>query len=268
MTRQEFTLLEKIISGEAQGQQRLDLAGFKRMYRQVQLIADQEGVQTPSVDVLLLTETALVQFETAPNFVLRIIESRPLTRTDFEIIIVGNYYGNLNPVPVRGLVWTELKKNGKYLFPVFVLFFILICSHKTDAVLETISQMLVEANALFVSIFTLFTITQNRELFASKELAATGFTHRMMRNDWFMTTLSILSLILAFVSVAIIGTNLDLVIFAGRSIEITLARLIVVLALVLLIDCLLSVTQYYLKAMHTAVESKMYRDIMARRNKE
>jgi hypothetical protein len=260
----------QILSGDAKGQIRVDLNDFKRLYRSV--AAQQQSDKIPEVEILLLSEGAIVKFASAKNFVIRVHENRPLSQKDFEVILSPRFYGNIKPIPLRGFIWTEIRKNGGILIPLYLLFLFFLSFDINNSSLQTMSQMLVDANALFIAIFILFTISQNRELLATKKLVEDGMTHQMIQNDLYMTGLSITSLLFAFLTVVIIESPVNVALWSGTilswQVEVTVARLVGVFALILLVDCLLSVTQYYLKIMRTAVEGKMYRDIMSQKEIE
>lgn len=274
MNSSKSSLANDILAGKATGQlsKAISLNDFKNLYRQVHSVAQEKKQNLPDVEILLLSDSAIVRFTSAKNFIIRINEGRSLFKNDFELVISPKFYGNVQPIPLRGFIWTELRKNGLILTVLFIGFTVLFGFDSNNLNLQVLSQMLVEANALFIGIFVLFTITQNRDLLATRELIKQGITHRMMRNDFYITALSISSLLAAFLTVALIETPLNFTLWTIKAtswqIEITTARIAGSFALILLIDCLLSVTQYYLQLMRAAVEGTMFRAIMGSKKDE
>lgn len=260
-------LAHDIVTGSVTGTLSVDLQKFSALYRQIENAAHEHDKRVEETHILLLSESALIRFSTAPKFILRVSPGCQLKEVDFSMVLRPKFEGNINPVPLRGFLWTEIKINWYILIPVFVIFLFLLGRDTDFSALQTINQMLVEANALFIGIFVLFTISQNRELLASPELVKEGITHRLMQNDAYIARLSILSLILAFLSAALGGAALR---SATLTIPITgwivntgnWARWLTSISLVLLIDCLLAVSRYYLRVMRTALEARMYKDLM------
>ena len=261
-------LATDIITGQITGTEAFSLDEFKNLYRQVERVAQDQNVRLHETHILLLSDAALVSFSTAPRFVLRIDENRSLLRSDFDIVISPRFEGNVKPIPLRAFLWTELVQNWWILGLISLILCFLLRDDSDLSTVQALNQMLIEANALFIGIFVLFTVTQNRQLLISKELVKRGIIHQLMQNDQYITWLAILSLLAAFMSTA--GSAwapnspilLKLPVAQWSLDPRSWSRGLTIASLVLFVDCLLSVTRYYLRVMRTAVESQMYRDLM------
>lgn len=266
-------LARLLVLDNPRGTKRLNFSQFRELYRAMEQVARDESVTIEQTEILLLTETTLVRFSTAPHFILRVSAKRPLRKADFDIVLSPHFKGNVDPIPIRAFVWTEIRLSWWILFPVFFFFWYFLGRSSDYSGLQAINQMLVEANALFVGIFVLFTISQNRELLATPQHVKQGTTHQLMQNDRYIAWLSIISLVLAFVSAALAGTAVTgdplLIPIFDREVQAgEIARFLTAFSLVLLVDALLAVTRYYLRLMRTAVEGEMFRHIMGKASVE
>lgn len=264
-------IAEAIVSGE-EGAILLNLDEFEALYKTVERIARDSEYSLEKTQILLLTENSIVRFSTAPRFIIQLRTKRALQEEDFKFVISPEFEGNIRPIPLRAFIWTETRQNGLLLLVAFVLLVFLLSFDTEHSALQSINQMLVEANALFIGIFILFTISQNRELLTRTELVRKGHTHRMMQTDRWITWLAITSLILAFLSTAISGVIIgnaqlpkSIVNLKGKALS--LSRGITALSFILLVDGLLAVTRYYLRLMRTAIEGEMYRRLMTQDKK-
>lgn len=265
MTVSSRPLAERISNGSAHGSCQISLAEFKSLYSDVLRMAQVN--HTPfDTYILLLTEQAIVKFSTATKFVLIIETGHSPRKKDFEFILDPKYSGNISPIPARAFIWTEFKQNWWIIIPVFLLLFITLSFDEDLSSLQTINQMLVEANALFIGIFILFTISQNRDLLMSKELIKQGFTHRLIQNDRYIANMSIMSLILAFFSESLIGiASKGSVQVPGVNLHLNvrfLSIFLTIVAFILLFNCFLAVSRYYLRVLRVAVEGKMYQEVL------
>lgn len=262
------SLASSIMTGKS-GTDVISMDDFKKLYRFLERSIQEQNGKLGETYILLLTEQALVRFQINQNFILRVTDNkRALNKKDFDVVLTPRFEGNTKPIPLRAFIWTEIVQNWWILFPISIIFFFLFSHDQTNSNLQTINQMLVEANALFIGIFVLFTITQNRELLASRELVKNGLTHQLMQNDNYITHLAIISLLSAFISAALLCTVSEpflekLIITQSIIIDpLIWSRGFTSFSLVLLIDCFLAVTRYYLRIMRTALEGTMYLDMM------
>ncbi len=264
-------LAEAILSNSLKGaSDTLDLEEFKQLYRSLEKLARERGIYIGKPQILILTEQALVRFSIAPDSVIYVTKKvKPLSQSDFEIVLEPEFQGNIRPVTLPVFVWTEIRLNGLVLLIIGAVLLALLHLQSGAEAVPLINQMLVEANALFIGIFVLFTVGQNRDYLISRELRKKGMTHQFIQNDKFVVRISITSLLLAFLSTAafsdqsanarqivlpMIQTNIDLN---------ACAIVFTVLALLLLMDCFLSITKYYLRLMTKTVEAKMTKDWIA-----
>jgi hypothetical protein len=262
------SLALNILAGK-RGTTAIKISDFRVLYRFLEQYSQNQNQKLGETYILLLTEEALVRFEINPKAILRVNDNhRSLEEKDFQIVISPKFEGNIKPIPLRAFIWTEIVQNWWIIVPTSIIFFFLFSKGRVNSSLPSINQMLVEANALFIGIFVLFTITQNRELLASRELIKNGTTHQLMQNDRFITWLAISSLLTAFLSSALVGAvseNSSQIRIIPELLVIDAdlwSRVITTISLVLLTDCILAVTRYYLRVMRTALEGRMYLDIM------
>lgn len=265
MANNIHSIAASIASGSAKGSfGPLSLAEFKLLYQRLDSLNDEKS----ETAILLLTERALVKFSTAPNAMV-LVQGNNLSPRDFEIVLRGRFSGNVKPITLRSFVWTELRNNGLLLVPFGIILWALLCRNPEYAAVVTLNQMIVDAIAVFVSIFVLFTISQNREPHSTKHFIQIGYTHRLIQNDNFITYTAILSLVLAILSVAMLG---DVASNPGIQFGIPYLNWVVairewapwltLLALILLLDCFLSITRYYLRMARAEMEARMYQQIM------
>lgn len=265
-------LTNAILQGEAKGRSDvLSLEAFKQLYRHLDKVARDRGQHIDPVEIVILTEQALICFASAPDF--RILvggHKKTLAPKDFEIVMNARFRGNLRPVTAPAFIWTELRQNGLILLIIGCVFFYVSGFDRDLSSISLLNQMLVEANALFIGIFVLFTVSQNRDRLAMPELAWRGQTHQLMQNDKYVVWMAIFSLLLAFFSTAVAGADFTSpaspIANAGWIVDTgTVSRVLTLVAILLLIDCFLSITRYYLRIMTSMVEATMVKNISANR---
>ena len=225
-----------------------------------------EGLLLQPPRILLLSTQAVVRFPFSPQSVIFVVGKHRLRKDDFEIAVDADFEGNVRPVTIRNFIWTEVRTNGLVLLGLaLVVGWLLLADSKGEAT-TSINQMLVEANAIFISIFILFTASQNRDLVTTRRLVRDGSAYQYLQNDKYMAWTSIVSLLLAIGSTAVntrfstATTNIQ-VDFLQLMVSLSiLPALMTTLALLLLVDCFLAVTHYYLKIMVAVVESKILAD--------
>jgi hypothetical protein len=261
-------LVSKILNGEQRGFRILDLEEFKKLYRILaQTAQKQSQIPLGETKILLLSRSALVKFSSCPNFIVQISGKHPVTKKDFDIVLTPIFEGNINPITWKAFIWTEFLHNWWIIIlSLGLLFGFSLNTHQIEG-LSSINQSLIDANALFVGVFVLFTISQNRDLLAKKELLQDGTTHQLMQNDYYLTSFAITSLILALFSNVIVNSSIVqmkiLIPFMNKALSpYYLAISLTCLSFALLLDCFVSVTKYYLRVQRTAIEGQMYKDLM------
>jgi hypothetical protein len=258
-------IAQNIVQGDQKAVYELSLEEFQEVYRHVARLCQDQNKKIGETHILLLTENALIKFSIS-KIVIQINHKKNLSRKDFDVVISPKFEGNVKPITWRAFIWTELVHNWWILISVSLLFYFLFYANNNFSGISTINQLLIESNSLFISIFVLFTISQNRDLLTNKELVRKGLTHRLMQNDYYITSSAISSLVLAFISSSILTlpTNITISIpvinfsFFRATIAIALTHI----ALLILLDCFIAITNYYLKVMRTALESKMFVQLM------
>jgi hypothetical protein len=264
-------LAEAILSDHLVGSSpTLSLEQFKHLYRHLEKIARERGTYIGEPEILLLTGEALIRFPVAPNYVVYVAaKRRSLTPKDFEIVLEAKPEGNIRPITTFAFIWTELRRNGIVLLLIGVTLSLLLRFDDDLSITTTINQMLVEANALFISIFVLFTVSQNRDHLVVRELSRRGLIHQLMQNDKYIALLSVSSLLMAFVSTTAVSIGRSASPFVTIPlVNITLnlhfwSRAVTAISLVLLVDCFLSIINYYVRVMTKTIETKMINEWIA-----
>lgn len=259
-----------ILLGKARGTETITLEQFKGLYREVVRLADESEIKVGETVILLLTKKAVIQFSTSGKYFLIVNNNRNLSRSDFDVVIHPVFEGNIKPITRSAFIWTEIKENWYILIPLAAMFYLLTNLDDSYEILQIINPMIVEANALFIGIFVLFTISQNKQLLTSPGLVKKGITHQLLQNDFYITKLAIVSLLSAIISTVISKKgwfkDLALILFNRKSsLDLDwLPYALTTFSIILLVDCFLAVTRYYIKVMRTAMEAKMYRDLMGK----
>jgi len=268
-------IAQNIVKGDEKGVYSLTLDEFQGLYRLVTALCQNQNKKIGETHILLLTESALIKFSVAPKIVIQITHNKNLSKKDFEVVMFPIFEGNVKPITLGAFIWTEFLHNWWIFILVSILFFLLFYSNNNFSGATTINQLLIQANALFISIFVLFTISQNRELLTSRELVRKGQTHQLMQNDYYITSFAIFSLVLAFISSSIltlpINTLNTLITIPVINFSFFLATVAIALthfALLILLDCFLAITHYYIKVMRTGLEAKMFTQLMGEQSED
>ena len=260
-------LASQIVAGQGpRATDPLTIEQFEALYRQVEIEAARVAIDVGETQILILSGRALVRFAIADNIIVQVHkEGEQLAEQDFRVVIQPSFDGNVDPITVRQFLSTEICQNGLVLLGVAAVSLTVLWLGRGTSTVQTVNQMLVEANALFIGMFVLFTVTQNKESLIVPGLIRRGFAHRMMQNDRYVAWMAIASLLAAFLGAGVAGIAggqaVSRLAWAVASAE-ACSYALTTFSLVLLVDCLLSVTRYYLHWAETAVEARMYREIM------
>lgn len=262
------SLAQEIVEGDATATYSISLTEFKELYRNIARMCEESNKKIGETRILLLTESAIVKFSIAPNIILQINHDKNLSRKDFDIVISSVIEGNVRPISWRAFIWTEIRHGWWIFLIVSIIFYLFYYKESNFPGISTINQLLVDATSLFISIFVLFTISQNRDLLSNKELVRKGFTHQLMQNDFYITSLAIASLICTFTSSSIL-TQINPTITKIPILNVSfqtgfIAIFLTHIAMLFLLDCFMSVTRYYLKVIRTAIEGQMYVELMGK----
>lgn len=261
-------LARDIIEGTAHGSLGpVSLSQFEEPYRKIERA---RGANHLNTHILLLSEHTLVRFSTAPSAILIVGDGGRLQEGDFKVVINPRFEGNINPVTPLSFIKAEARQNGLVLVVLYLILLVLLHLDNEYSTIQIVNQMLVEANALFIGVFVLFTVTQNRELLVSRELIRRGLTHQLMQNDQYIVQIAIVSLLAALLSAASVSGTADSPAllrlpylgweFQPRS----GSRILTTTSLALLTNCFLSVSRYYLQVFRIALEGRMYQELMGR----
>jgi len=264
-------MARQILQEQPRGTNRLELNQFKDLYRAIESVSRQEKRSLDKTTVVLLSEGALVRLSVAPNYIIRVNKrDGNLRKKDFDFLLAPRFEGNVTPIPLRAFVWTEIRRNWYILIPLGVMLVLLLLGDTKFETLNSVNQMLVDANAIFISIFVLFTVSQNTEILRSKHMLQSGETFRLMQNDRYITGMAILSLVMAIISTASSSSSLPNSVFMTRrifssvsSLTVFLPVVLTTIASILLVDCLLSISTYYLKIHRSTLDAHAYRILLS-----
>ena len=274
------TVLKEILSADRQK------AGFTlsvQCFREVFLGIQQEYPGTP-VDIVLNGDWAMAQFSRISNQRIRIlpvfttrlrhIEPQVLSEDDFDFAaLYATFYGARKPLSFLAFLREELSANPFKLLIVFLatfFIFFLISSNGNITKLIPINELIITSITLFLSIFLLFTVSQNLEKSQNLMFFSTGLTHRFFSVDRYVAIIAILALLLGFFNVVLaeILPNHNWALFkytiqTPDSLELTIiASLSTALATTLLVDSFLALTNYYFYRVRYLVEQELTRQLL------
>lgn len=266
----------------------LSLLEFRQVYVQVQ----EQRPGTP-VDIVLNGDWAMAQFSKLCNhririqrdppgsWLLRLRGRRPLAESDFDFAVLhGAFYGARKRISFLSLLWEEITQVWLLmlvLFAVAVVVFGWLLNNAGPEPLAKLNELLLVTITLYLSIFLLFTVSQNIDWIRNRRLFQEGLTHRFLRVDSFMTVLALIAFCLALTNVVLlaIANPVTLTIF-GRTLSISNRSTIIAFlsagAVTVILDCFLTLTRYYFGRVRNMLETDMTKEVldqlMTERNQE
>jgi hypothetical protein len=239
----------------------LSVSQFREVYTEIQ-----KARQGTPVHILLNGDWAMVQFSRLCNHRIRIISDAPLKpfswierrkileERDFEFASLhAEFLGVRKQLTIWKFLWEELITNGLYLLGTFLISFVAFSALTSvpsgkDA-LQRISEALLTASTLYLSVFILFTVSQNAEVLKDNFLFRKGLTYRFFQVDKILASLSvyiILSSILNIVLINISSETIRIFLFTIKLPDLSIyIQIFSALIVTTLVDCFLSLIRYY-----------------------
>lgn len=227
------------------------------------------------LDIVLNGNWAMAQFSNLSKHRIRIFrykfENKPLgnllqpkprgriTAKDFEYAsLVASFHGSQAALTFPQFLWEELTSNFGYLLLTFLLAFFTLSFTSTlpeDTyinLIKSLNELLISVATLYLSIFILFTVSQNASIIEDEMIFRQGLTHRFFKIDRFLAILVIVAIILCLATYVIneLEPSINMQIL-GRTIHIskisTITTISTSLSVTILVNCFLSVVRYYFK---------------------
>lgn len=249
---------------------RLSLPEFRNVY--VELVRHLEN-RNPYAVLIFFADQVIATFPqfSKQQFTIPQMTDKFLTPDSFDFILRKQVYGLRGKLPSFGqFLISEARLYWIWLTLTFILSFIGLHLAGGKDLYETLSSLLIQSATVFVSIFLIFTVTQNTILQKDIGLFKQGLLHRYRRDDRNVAILGVLvvglvilnSIFLALpqslarnLSMNIYGYELNLYNFWGA---LTTSAIIV-----LLLDAFIGVVSYYLERSQDLVDRDFIREVFA-----
>lgn len=256
----------------------LNLSQFREVYQAIQ-----RNAQGTPVDIVLNGDWAMVQFSRLCNHRIRVLQDPPssllsrfvpktvLEEKDFEFASLhSQFYGAKTYLSLRSFLAEEISTNwlplSLTMLISWIVFQFLLGTAGKD-VLEKVNELLLTATTLYLSIFLLFTVSQNVDLVKDPYLFRQGLTQRFFRVDQLLAFLAVAVLCVSILSVILLNVSspVSLPLF-GRTFTIPDASIIApflsAAGMMMLVDCFLALTQYYFRRMRYILEKKLTKELL------
>jgi len=265
----------------------LNLSQFREVYQAIQ-----QHIESKPVDIVLNGNWAMVQFsrlcnhrirvtQNLPsNFLSRLVHKTVLTEEDFDFAIYSEFYGARTYLSLRSFLVEEISTNG---FPLLLTMLISLIVFQSilgtagKGVLEKVNELLLTATTLYLSVFLLFTVSQNVELVKDPFLFREGLTHRFFRVDQLLASLAVAVMFVSILDVILLNLSPPVsVSLLGRTFTLpdvsVIAPFLSALGVTMLVDCFLALIQYYSRRVRYILEKDLTKrlldKVMEERNRQ
>jgi hypothetical protein len=240
----------------------LDLAEFQKLYGFIIEMAK----HVPQLSLVkTLSSEVFAQFSDISPQHFIIVNSEALSPESFRFASSIKWHGAVKrPQRFWEFLAAELRDNFAKLSVVLIASVILLFLADSSALYELVATLLIQSGTVFLSIYLIFTVSQNLRLAEDRDLFETGVTQRYFRDDRNITFLGILTIALTFFNSMFISV-LDSMPIASPEIGVLLragSALTTSVVVVLLFDCFLVVSSYYLGRTMDVVERDVVSDIL------
>lgn len=254
----------------------LSVSSFRTVYEGIQ-----KRVPGTPVDIVLNGDWALAQFTRISNQRLRIVQDRGTSRLarfrgsnllsedDFEFALLhAEIHGVRRPLTFRAFVGEELSSHPILLLITLTISFLVCWIISTSGGAETLSkinELLITAATIYLSIFLLFTVSQNINTLSNLYLFEKGLTYRFLAIDRYIGILVLSVILICSTSVVLIalesGKNLVIFQYSFQPPDFSLVvAALTAIALTVLVDSFVALIQYYF----TRVRYLMEQDLTGR----
>lgn len=245
-----------------------NLDEFRKLY---QVMTDWMGGYQKVTLVKTFGEEVVGQFTTIAPYRFYVEHENELGPDDFDFIpehmqVWHNVVEGRTSFPA--FLWGEFQKNHWKLLSVFSAFALLLFIANDDELYSLLSTLLIQSSTIFVSIFLIFTVTQNHLVARDQELFELGITYKYQQDDRNVAILAIMTVALTFVatlSLSIFDKYPDLLSLQVESVNIGVRlwkALTFATVITLLFDGFMAVTSYYLYRNLDVIERDLLREIL------
>ncbi len=256
------------------------ISQFREVYNEVE-----SNARATPVDILLNGDWAMAQFsrlcnhrliitsDPPPKYLALFIKRKVLTEKDFAFAsLYSKVYGSRQYLYTSAFLKEEVSTNWLpillTLIISFISFRVLISAPNGIKSIEKIIELVVTAATLFLSIFILFTVSQNAELIKDPYLFRKGLTHRFFRVDKLITSLAFIGFLISILTLVMINLPTTVTIF-GKSLIMPDAKIVVpifsAVSISILVDCFLALINYYLERVRYVFEKDLAKELFDER---
>lgn len=261
----------------------ISLSQFREVYRSVQQELGERQLPPTLLDIVLNGDWAVVQFSQLCNHRIRVLQDsstgplsrfldkRILTEEDFDFASLhSEFHGARTYLSFRSFLKEEAATNWIPL--ALILLFSWAMFHFSfvtagEDILEKVNELLLTATTLYLSIFLLFTVSQNIDLIKDPYYFRRGLTHRFLRVDQLLASLAVAALGVSILNIVLLNVSSPISIpLPGRIVVITnvsvLAPFLTAVGLIILIDCFLALIQYYFRRVRYILERELTKELL------
>lgn len=171
----------------------LTLGEFEQLYK---LLVENLENRIPKTSIINLGNELFIQFSNISPQHFLIIGKNSFVSNDFRFLLSKNWFGiNKKQKTFCGFIINEFKLNSiPLLLTITFSFIALVISNNYD-IIATTSNLVMQGATIFLSIFLIFTITQNQILYKDIKLFQAGILQNFYQDDRHLATLSIFTII-------------------------------------------------------------------------
>lgn len=245
---------------------------FKTIYKKIQ-----EEKPGTLVDVILNNDYCIVQFSRLcqhriyiKQFVKNQKSKKLFSKDDFQFASIGTrFHGLKNQITLIDFLWEELSTNWLILLISLIIFglsfFVLtFCVAELNGI-RMINELIITISTLFISVFVLFTVSQNSKFMKDNYLFKSGLAHRFFKIDKYLALLSIFPLFISVFTLGLIYFPGEIKIF-NLIISIPDLRIIIfalsLISVSILINCFTGLVRYYFERVRYVYEKRLNKEIL------
>lgn len=242
----------------------LSIEEFRRLYAMITAMREN---RVPLASIVNLGREAIIQFsDISPQHFL-VTGNAPLSEDGFGFVLSKLWYGPREKTQsFPSFFRSEILLNGLPLLSIFLFSFGLLWATHDDGLYDLISTLLIQAATVFLSIYLIFTVTQNQTLQSDRRLFEKGILQKYYADDRNITLLAILTIALTFINTMFVHLSqaynlgfrvgdftFDRYLWVGLTTAFTIS---------LLFDTFLSVVNYYLERARAVLERNMVATVL------
>ena len=236
--------------------------------RSYTIMTHAQNNHAPRVTIVNIGDCLYLQFsDISPQHFL-ITEPKYCIEKDFAFIPYLNWYGSKElPKSFIDFFITELRINKWFLIPILLLTFLLMFLAADYELYDKVSELVLQAVTVFLSIYLIFTVTQNQVMSKDRSLFSQGIIQKFYYDDRNLAILAIVTIISSIIS--IIAAHLTQSINTGTMLmgpyvdirHMALSFFSAVL-ITLMVDTFLSVVNYYFFRSKQILDRNVASDIL------